>query len=333
MGVDLREYINRLADKVKYLRYSLPTEEATKNALILPVISAWGYDVSNPKEVLPEMTCDISGRNDKVDYAIFRNGTPIIIIECKQIEKRLDTFVGQLSKYYVATTAKFAVLTNGDYWLFYSDFERQNLMDSIPFFVFSLSRYTDADVACLERFSKSCFDKFSIARDFGEMYYSYKVRSYLKECIRPSEKFVKFIADGAGVSDLQLCRNTIVEEMGGTKENDGLSQEERNIVNAVQRSVSDLIDSSVLKPVRRGSYLLLCKYGNIYRWVARIKVGKTNKIGFPIEAYRDCKWYNFNNTDDIIKMKDMIVQAVDLASFEGSRQQLQKGEKPQIHRK
>lgn len=34
-------------------------EEATKNAVVLPFLSALGFDVFDPTEVMPEFTCDI----------------------------------------------------------------------------------------------------------------------------------------------------------------------------------------------------------------------------------------------------------------------------------
>ena len=44
------EKINQLKERAINLKESLQTEEATKNALILPFLSALGYDVFNPLE-------------------------------------------------------------------------------------------------------------------------------------------------------------------------------------------------------------------------------------------------------------------------------------------
>jgi hypothetical protein len=66
-------------DKLDHLQ----TEEATKNALIMPFIQALGYDVFNPAEVVPEFTADVgTKKGEKVDYAVMRGGKPIILFEC-----------------------------------------------------------------------------------------------------------------------------------------------------------------------------------------------------------------------------------------------------------
>ena len=66
--MDLKDSIKQIQERIKKLKDSLHTEEATKNALILPFLSALGYDVFNPLEVLPEMTCDIgTKKGEKIE--------------------------------------------------------------------------------------------------------------------------------------------------------------------------------------------------------------------------------------------------------------------------
>ena len=70
--MDFSERIAELSKKVKNLGDSLKTEEATKNALVMPFIAALGYDVFNPAEVVPEFSAPIGEYKDaRVDYAIF----------------------------------------------------------------------------------------------------------------------------------------------------------------------------------------------------------------------------------------------------------------------
>ena len=81
------EKIVALIQRLPKLADCLETEESTKNALVMPFISALGYDVFNPKEVVPEFTADVgTKKGEKVDYAIMRDGETIILIECKKIE-------------------------------------------------------------------------------------------------------------------------------------------------------------------------------------------------------------------------------------------------------
>ena len=77
--MDFKDSIMQLAERVKSLKESILKEEATKNAFIMPFIQILGYDVFNPLEVVPEMDCDIvKKKGDKIDYAIMKDGSPII---------------------------------------------------------------------------------------------------------------------------------------------------------------------------------------------------------------------------------------------------------------
>ena len=57
--------INALKDRAVSLKDNLQTEEATKNALIMPFLNALGYDVFNPLEVVPEYVADVGVKKVK----------------------------------------------------------------------------------------------------------------------------------------------------------------------------------------------------------------------------------------------------------------------------
>ena len=71
---------------------SLETEEATKNALVMPFISqVLGYDVFDPEEVVPEFVADLGlKKGEKIDYAIMREGRVNILIEVKKVGAELS---------------------------------------------------------------------------------------------------------------------------------------------------------------------------------------------------------------------------------------------------
>jgi len=75
-----------LAAKVRLQSAAIQTEEATKNAFVMPFISTvLGYDVFDPTEVTPEFVCDIgTKKGEKIDYAIMKAGEVQILIECKK---------------------------------------------------------------------------------------------------------------------------------------------------------------------------------------------------------------------------------------------------------
>ena len=71
--MDFKDQIQELSGLIEKLKDQVQTEEARKNSFILPFISALGYDIFNPLEVVPEFTCDIGiKKGEKIDYAILK---------------------------------------------------------------------------------------------------------------------------------------------------------------------------------------------------------------------------------------------------------------------
>lgn len=69
--MDFKDQVVRLSDNIKKQKDKIATEEATKNAFIMPMIAALGYDVFNPFEVVHEMDCDLikkKGEKSKQEY-------------------------------------------------------------------------------------------------------------------------------------------------------------------------------------------------------------------------------------------------------------------------
>ena len=164
---DFTRDILQFADKVSSIKANCKTEESTKHSLILPVIQMLGYDIFDPTEVVPEVDCDIRRNGDKVDYVIQHNGEHIILIECKHWTKDLDNYVDQLSSYFVASKARFGILTNGIEYRFYADLEKANLMDKEPFLVVDMERLAEDSLEGLKLFCKDTFNEHFII-DWGE---------------------------------------------------------------------------------------------------------------------------------------------------------------------
>ena len=148
------------------------TEEATKNGFIMPFINALGYDVFNPLEVIPEYTCDIgTKKGEKIDYAILKEGAPIILIECKHWKENLNVHSGQLLRYFHVSKAKFGILTNGIEYRFFTDLDETNKLDEKPFLNVSLTDLRDNDFEELKKFHKSYFDVERILNTASELKY------------------------------------------------------------------------------------------------------------------------------------------------------------------
>ena len=194
--MDYKDQLKNLAQKIVQMKDKVPTEEATKNAFIMPFIMAWGYDVFNMDEVFPEMDCDlVKKKGDKVDYAIIKDGSPIILIECKHWEENLDLHATQLQKYFVASNAKFGILTNGIEYRFYTDIEKPNIMDEKPFLVVDLTNLKDSQIEELKKFHKSYFDADNIFTTANALKYANELKNCIqKEFTTPSADFTKFFA-------------------------------------------------------------------------------------------------------------------------------------------
>ena len=195
--MELIDSIRQIAKVYTERKDIIQTEEATKNALIMPFISALGYSVFDPSEVVPEFTADVGiKKGEKVDYAIIRDGKPIMLIEAKYAGEVLDVSKeSQLMRYFNATPAKIGILTNGHEYRFYTDLDQDNIMDMMPFLQFSICDISEQIVRELKRFTKSAFKIEEIASTASELKYTGAMKSYLMEQLQePSEEFVRHMA-------------------------------------------------------------------------------------------------------------------------------------------
>jgi predicted type IV restriction endonuclease len=192
--MDFADQITQLAERVIKMGPQLKTEEATKNALIMPFIQSLGYDVFNPTEVIPEFTSDIgTKKGEKVDYAIVQNDKIIMLIECKGVNDNLTNHDSQLIRYFHTCEAKFAILTNGQIYKFYTDLDSENKLDDKPFFEIDLLNIKDQQVSELKKFHISNFDVDKIISTASELKYSNSIRAILnKETEEPTEAFVRY---------------------------------------------------------------------------------------------------------------------------------------------
>lgn len=191
--MDFKDQIIRLSEKIAGQKDNIATEEATKTSFIMPMISALGYDVFNPFEVVPEMDCDLTKRGDKIDYAIMKDNTPILLIECKHCKQNLDLHSTQLAKYYAASNARFGVLTNGVEYRFYADLEKQNIMDEKPFLVVDMLDLSDSDIEQLKKFHKSYYNEHDILSTAQELQITIQIKDLLNRNFQqPGDDFTRY---------------------------------------------------------------------------------------------------------------------------------------------
>ncbi|MXV50335.1 restriction endonuclease [Pedobacter sp. HMF7647] len=194
--MDFKDQITQLANRVEKLLPQIQTEEATKNALVLPFIQILGYDVFNPFEVNPEFIADLGiKKGEKVDYAIMKDGKAILIVECKHHKEQLDPHNSQLFRYFHVSNAKFSLLTNGLNYRFYTDLKDPNKMDEKPFFEFNITEMKDAQIEELKKFHKSYFDIENISNTALDLKYTSELKALITaELANPSVVFVRHFA-------------------------------------------------------------------------------------------------------------------------------------------
>lgn len=215
--------IERLKEKLLAIQARIPMvrgrgEEATKQALVLPMLDALGYDIWNPTEVCPEFEADFAvkklGQKEKVDLAIVVDGAPRVFIEVKPIDCSLDGHNGQLGRYFNgAPTVSLGMLTNGVEYRFFTDTGEPNLLDPSPFFTLRLDG-VDLGLDVLARFHKSVFSPGAIREYATELNYTAKMTSFLRQELdlrsrEPSDALVRWILTGEGMYEGRVVASVL----------------------------------------------------------------------------------------------------------------------------
>jgi len=195
--MEIEASIAELQSTLRKHRDKLATEEAAKTTLVLPFLRALGYNIFDPDEVVPEFTCDVgTKKGEKVDYGICVGGEMKILVECKPANGDLSIkHASQLYRYFAATDARLALLTNGAVYRFFTDAEKTNMMDDRPFFTFDLDNYKASDLRTLATFQRADFNLDRIVSHAGALKLQSEVLAELRrEFDDPSDDLVKIIA-------------------------------------------------------------------------------------------------------------------------------------------
>ncbi len=192
--MDFKDQIKLLGERFSRLKDQVQTEEATKNAFIMPFIRELGYDVFNPAEVTPELVADVGiKQGEKIDYAIMKDGEPVILIECKHHASPLNVNnASQLFRYFHTTKARFSILTNGLEYRFYTDLVEKNKMDEKPFFSFNITEIKDNQIEELKKFHKAYYDFQNILNTATDLKFTHELKKLIEsEFNDPGAEFVK----------------------------------------------------------------------------------------------------------------------------------------------
>lgn len=348
--MDFIDELKQFSKRVETVKDSIQTEEATKTSIIMPFFAMLGYDVFNPNEFCPEYTADVGiKKGEKVDYAILKDGAPIILIEAKWIGENLQKHDSQLFRYFGTSQAKFAILTNGQIYKFFTDLEEPNKMDEKPFLTVDILDIKEPQVAELKKFCKSNFDIDAIFDIASELKYVNAFKSlFLQQLQNPTDDFVKLFLNDiySGVKtqnvidkfrpilkkSLNQCitetmndkiktvldkNETTDEEIQSTEPED--RKREKNIITTDEELEGYFIVKNILKDIApmqdifyrdTESYMGILYRDNRNKWVCRFVFTETQKyILIPNENKKSIR-YDIENVYDIQKYKDELIEAL-----------------------
>ncbi|HML79523.1 type I restriction endonuclease [Geobacter sulfurreducens] len=201
---DFKEKLMRHAEHVKNVGPHCQSEETTKQALVLPFLSLLDFNPFDPLKVKAEFGADIQGikANERVDYALFSDGHPVMFIEAKPYTEKLTNHTSQIARYFNATPGvAISALTNGREWRFYTDLKNPNIMDDVPFYKVDFSNISEADAEQLARFRYDRFSPDRLRTFAEERVYLDIFQNVIESVLRdPDAEFVRLVATKANLA-------------------------------------------------------------------------------------------------------------------------------------
>lgn len=198
-----KERIASHAEHVKKVAHVCTTEETTKQALILPLLDILGFSAFDPNKVRAEYQADFPGAKsgERVDYALFCNGAPVMFIEAKSYTENLSNHCPQLSRYFNATPeVAICAITNGREWRFFTDLSNKNIMDSEPFLTVDVTMLNENDMAQLYQFRHDKFQPDALRSLAEESIYLTAFTESITESLKEVDlDFVRYVAGRANI--------------------------------------------------------------------------------------------------------------------------------------
>ncbi len=197
--MSFKEDVADLAKRAISAQAVAQTEEATKNAIVMPFLRVLGFDVFDPTQIIPEYVADVGlKKGEKIDYAVKIGNRIEYLVEAKSVSTNLrDAQYSQLFRYFHTCDANIGILTNGLHIWFFTDLDAPNKMDAAPFFKFDLLSYDDNDLRELEKFHKANFSIENIQAAASSLKYLRGAMAFIEgQWANPDEDFVRMVARG-----------------------------------------------------------------------------------------------------------------------------------------
>lgn len=353
--MDFNTQIRQLGERVAKLKDQIHTEEATKNAFIMPLLQCLGYDVFDPMEVVPEFVTDIGiKKGEKIDYAIFKDGSPTILVECKHWAQNLNLHNGQLLRYFHVSPARFGVLTNGINYKFYSDLVEPNKMDEKPFLEFNIDEIKDNQLDELKKFHKTFFDAETIINTAGELKFMNELKQVIQQDFtNPTHDFVKYLTKqvytgvvstkvlerftGLAKKSIQQHINDVISDRLKTALNDTdeeltpsekvqipevskvfTTEEELEAFMIVKAILRQQVDVSRISYKDAQSYFSIVLDGSTRKTICRLYLNGNKKYIVTFDENRKEVKNEITSLDDIFSYSNILLNAVD--TYEDKKQ-------------
>ncbi|MGE4214112.1 MAG: type I restriction endonuclease [Anaerotignaceae bacterium] len=343
--MDFGEKIKNFSDRIPTILGNISTEEATKTSIIMPFFSILGYDVFNPQEFLPEYVADVGiKKGEKVDYAILQNGEPVILVEAKCVNKKLEKHDSQLFRYFATTKSKFAILTNGIIYRFYTDLDEVNKMDKEPFLEVDLLNLRENKITELKKFTKENFDSNNIFTSAESLKYVETFKGYISQQLQnPTDDFTKIcvqnVYSGAktqavvekfrpilkkalndflndAINDkIKTALNENQNEVAPITTNDEpvktLSDAEQEAFFAVKNILKNTVNMTEIGYKITESYLAVLYNNNSRKWICRFIFNSSqSSVILPDENKNELK-LSLESINDIYRFENDIIAVVD----------------------
>jgi predicted type IV restriction endonuclease len=204
---ELRMGLLALAKRSVSIMTACTNIESTKLYLVLPFLGLLGYDFTDPFEVYPDHVADLDpSQKTRIDFAVLRNGTPVIAVACRRAGLDLHDDLGALRRYFdLLPEVKLAILTNGVRFEFYVDAMTPGIMDDEPFLTLDFetiarSGVADENVETLLAATKGEFEPETIAEAAHVALVRRRLRAiFIEEAKAPSDAFCRFALERIGI--------------------------------------------------------------------------------------------------------------------------------------
>ena len=202
----MEHFINKLKDHIEHVKRvgaHCTTEETTKQALILPLLDILGFNPYDPTKVLAEFSADFPGAKsaERVDYALYCNGQPVMFIEAKPFAANLTNHAPQLSRYFNSSLGiTIGAITNGKEWRFFTDLINTNVMDEKPFLTIDFTKHNAEELTQLAEFKHDNFHAEKLRFFAEENQYIQQFKTVIKRSINEADlDFVRYVAQQANI--------------------------------------------------------------------------------------------------------------------------------------